>query len=164
MLAPSKNHRSLNPHPSDGEMKAQTGSVPASTLSSSWKLLFFHEKGAWGFGRRSKGQESVLNRPIVNHRESLCLPRGLPSPGQGAHSVKGACQAPGPPARLGWAIGPYITKPEAPRNTSAGLLFILERGLQLFPIEGGFAEHRVFCIFHPFAIKEKQETKYQILP
>lgn len=43
-----KNHRSLNLHPSNREMEAQTGSVPASRLSSSWKLLFFPEKGAWG--------------------------------------------------------------------------------------------------------------------
>lgn len=31
-------------------------------------------------------------------------------------------------------------------------------------MEGGFAEHMIFCIFHPFAIKEKQETKYKTLP
>lgn len=56
MLAPSENHRSLNLHPSNGEVKAQTGSLPDSTLSSSWKLLFFHEKGAWGQASRGLGR------------------------------------------------------------------------------------------------------------
>lgn len=56
-----------------------------------------------------------------------------------------------------------VTRPSAPGITSAGLCSS-RSGFQLFPMGRGFAEPRVFCIFHPFAIKEKQETKYKTLP
>ena len=60
-LTARENYGSLSPNPL---MKAQTGSDPASTLRSSWKLLFFMRKEPGGRGERH-GAELVLNRQML---------------------------------------------------------------------------------------------------
>lgn len=78
-----RNHRSLTLHPSNREVKAQTGFVPDSTLRSRWKFFFFPMKKEPGAGEKGHGKELVLNTQTLIAEKSLCLARCLTSPGQG---------------------------------------------------------------------------------
>lgn len=85
-----RNHRSLTLHPSNREVKAQTGFVPDSTLRSRWKFFFFPMKKEPG-GRGEGAWEGVgIKYANVNRREKP-VPCQVPNqPRAGAHRVKGA--------------------------------------------------------------------------
>lgn len=75
MLAPSKNHRSLNPHPSNGEAKGPDRFSSCLYAELIMETVVFSMKNEPGGREEGAQEESVLNRKLLITEKACAFPR-----------------------------------------------------------------------------------------